>query len=235
MKRQSAPYSKKNRMVSLLTWFAIWVAGRTTRKTWVNWNVLESFEASGQPAIFSLWHNNLLYFTYVLKGKNLGAMVSPSRDGQEIGWVLSRFGFVPVYGSSSQGGTGALRTFLKMLSKGQSVSITPDGPRGPRYETKPGTVAMAVKRNVPVVPLAFSGPSCWEFGSWDRMRLPKPFSKTTIVAGAPLWPKNFESETEFEHTLELEMRKLVAQTDSLVGGSLVNKEPLLQESRTPRA
>ncbi|HUJ73749.1 MAG TPA: lysophospholipid acyltransferase family protein, partial [bacterium] len=151
----------------------IWFIGISTRKTWINWHVLETLQRQSRPYILCVWHNTILYFIYVLGPLDLPVMISRSSDGDDITWVANRFGFTGVRGSPALGGPQAMREMLRALAGGRNVVITPDGPRGPRYELKPGVTALARRKGLPIVPLTYSAPRRWEFGSWDRMRLPK--------------------------------------------------------------
>ena len=58
-------------------------------------------------------------------------------------------------------------------------------PSGPAHEVKPGIIDMARRAGVPIVPYVPVPESCWTFNSWDRFRLPKPFSKIYVYYGAP--------------------------------------------------
>jgi len=217
-------------LVTRLTWLLIAFVGATTRKTWVNWHVVEALEARSEPLIYALWHNNLMYYGHVLRHKRLLAMISRSRDGEAIAWVLERFGFVPVRGSSASGSLAALRGALRGLREGRSLSITPDGPRGPRYVLQEGTVALAQKSGAPVIPLCFATRDCWEAGSWDRMKVPKPFRRVTIMAGDPVRIARDEDPAAARHRLEHAMRRLVAHADQFAGGNLTQREPLLADA-----
>lgn len=206
------------------------LVGWTTRKVFVNWHTIEWLEKHKQPFIGSLWHNNLLYFTLVLRKKGLGAMVSQSRDGERIAAVLQWFGFQLVRGSTSRGALGALREYLRLLRAGQSVAITPDGPLGPRYVLQPGVVSLARHTGVPIVPLCISTPHCWEFSSWDAMKLPKPFSRVIIMAGDPFYVPSDANLEQAARSLERTMRLLVLRAERFSGGDLPQREPLLADS-----
>jgi len=172
----------------LLFWVLIRFLGLTARITRINWHVLEELEAKGQNYLLALWHNNIFFLIHAIAPYRHPALVSRSRDGDDVDWIMRRFGYHNVRGSASDGGLGALRGALRLLGQGQSLSITPDGPRGPRYRLKPGIVALAAKRKVPVVPVCFSTDRRWELGSWDRQKLPKPFARVVVMVGDPLWP-----------------------------------------------
>jgi hypothetical protein len=210
----------------VLVYVFIWFVARTVRRTWLNWNVIESFDRRGQNYILCLWHNAIFYFLPVLGPLGYAGMISRSRDGDDVAWIARRFGLVPVRGSPKQGGAAALREMLRLLAQGRNVVLTPDGPTGPRYVLKPGVTALARKRGVPIIPLAFSAPYRWEFNTWDRMKVPKPFSRTVILVGAPFWVTGDDDEAE-RARLERVMRRLVVQADQFSGAAQVSPDPLL--------
>jgi lysophospholipid acyltransferase (LPLAT)-like uncharacterized protein len=113
--------------------------------------------------------------------------VSRSADGDLIAKVLERWGYRAVRGSSSRGGSEALRQIVRLVRSGQSVAITPDGPRGPRRKMKPGAVLAASMAGVPILPMSSGTPRAWWFGRWDRFLVPKPFARVKIVYGPPMY------------------------------------------------
>jgi lysophospholipid acyltransferase (LPLAT)-like uncharacterized protein len=146
-------------------------------------------DASAFPFITVTWHNRLLFFPAMFPRyarKRTAAMVSASRDGQYLANFLKLFDLQAVRGSSSKKGAAALRESISCLEKGNNVSITPDGPRGPRYKLGRGAILLASKTGAPVVPVAINSSSYWEVKSWDRFRFPKPWSRMDLVIGAPV-------------------------------------------------
>ena len=77
-------------------------------------------------------------------------MSSTSFDGEFTARMIRRFGFVPVRGSSSRGAVRGLLGMRKEIEAGYTVAFTIDGPRGPRFVTKPGPVLLARSSKVPV-------------------------------------------------------------------------------------
>ena len=65
------------------------------------------------------------------------------------------------------------------------MAFTPDGPRGPRRELKPGVVAAAQRGGGIVVPLHAEADRAWRLDSWDRFMIPKPWARVQIVYGRP--------------------------------------------------
>jgi lysophospholipid acyltransferase (LPLAT)-like uncharacterized protein len=178
--------------------------------------VIESLQRQGRPAVYCVWHNTIFYLVYILAPLGLTAMISRSGDGEDTWWVMRRFGFKAARGSASDGATGAMREMLRVLARGESVIVTPDGPRGPRYELKPGVVALARRKGLPVVPIAYSAPRRWEFESWDRMKLPKPFSRTVVWVGDPLDLAQ-DDDASANRRVENAMRRLTRLAEAYTG------------------
>ncbi|MDH4246257.1 MAG: lysophospholipid acyltransferase family protein [Deltaproteobacteria bacterium] len=212
----------------LLITFIVWFVYRTTRVCWVNRHILEERQPAGGPYLAAVWHNTLLYFVPLLAPFTFHGLVSRSRDGDDIAWVMARFGFPVLRGSSSTGGAAALREGLRLLSQGQNVIFTPDGPRGPRYVLKSGLVALARKKQVPIIPIVYSAPKRWELGSWDRMKLPKPFSTVTVIVGAPIYPGQEGAGLEDDRLrVEREMRGLLLKAEQFTGARDRFFDPML--------
>lgn len=219
--------------------------GPTVRLVRINWQVLEALEAGDRPYLLGFWHNNILSAVHTLKHRAYPAMISRSRDGDDIAWVLSRFGYEGLRGSASAGGLGVMRGAMRRLAGGMPVIVTPDGPRGPRYKVKPGMVSLARKRGVPVVPMAWSHSRRWEFGSWDRMRLPKPFSTVTVLVGEPIYFRSGEEgadassgvedrEESDRARLEEALLHLTRVAEAYTGMAERSPDPLLEPyPRTP--
>ncbi len=208
--------------------------GMTTRKTWINRHILEIFQREGQNFILGVWHNSIIYFIYPLRSLKLTVLASRSRDGRNIGRVAGVFGIDSVGGSTADGALAGIRKMYRLLKDGQNVTIMPDGPRGPRYVLKDGLISLAGRNRVPIVPIAFSGRKIIEFSSWDRMRLPYPFSKVAIYVGNPIWIDQEKIEEEAVRLqVERAMREAVLYVDQFAGGDLAQREPLLAELVKP--
>ena len=144
-----------------------------------------------EPFIGAFWHNRILaipvaYQRYC-RGRRGHCLTSPSKDGAILAGVMARFGIGSVRGSSSRRGTTALRELAAILEAGEDVAITPDGPRGPKYQLSPGIIKLAQISGVPVMPIHVSYSRYWELKSWDAFRIPKPFARVEVVFG-PLYP-----------------------------------------------
>jgi lysophospholipid acyltransferase (LPLAT)-like uncharacterized protein len=135
--------------------------------------------------LYCFWHENMLLPGYLYGGLGARVLISQHADGQIITEVIRRLGFGAVRGSTTRGGVQALRTIMSTSRDGHLV-FTPDGPRGPRREVKPGIVYVASRTGLPVVPVGVGYDRPWRAGSWDRLAVPRPFSRGVMVFGEAL-------------------------------------------------
>ena len=143
----------------------------------------------GGPYVYCFWHNKQLLPILTLRqnGSKQVALVSPSRDGDILSYWLKKYGFEVIRGSSSRQGIRSLAQLIKFVQEGYSVGITPDGPRGPIHQVKPGAVYLAQKTGVQIIPVGIAYTRKWQLmKAWDAYEIPKPFSKAILYMGAPM-------------------------------------------------
>lgn len=173
-----------------------------------------------QRAIFAIWHNRLalsliLYHRHVARcgsRRRLAALVSASRDGGLLARVLELFDVVGIRGSSSRRGAPALRELVSAASRGCDLAVTPDGPRGPRYEPQAGVISLAQITQLPIVPVSFRLGWKRTLRSWDRFQIPIPFSRCEVVFGEPIWVPRQTDEAGREQSRLLLKERLMAIT-----------------------
>lgn len=158
-------------------------------------------------AILGGWHENILFGACRYRGTNFHAIASESFDGEIAVRVMRQLGMNAVRGSSSNGPTTVLRRLIKAVELADVVGLAVDGPRGPRRIAKPGIAILASRTGIPIIPNAFAVSHGWCLNSWDRMLIPKPFSKMVCLYGEPIPapPKGSKSAIA-ETTLDLESR-----------------------------
>ena len=140
---------------------------------------------AGQPFIYLLWHEALLPLLWQHRRQQITIVVSEAREGQYLSDYARRIGYQLLPGSSTRGGARALLGAIRALEDGCTIAITPDGPRGPRREIKPGVVRAAQRAGAMILPLHARTSSAWSARSWDRMFLPKPFAEVHLGYGEP--------------------------------------------------
>jgi lysophospholipid acyltransferase (LPLAT)-like uncharacterized protein len=144
-------------------------------------------EPRERGVLFVCWHDHTFVPLHVCRRKNIGVMMSRSRTGQIQAAFWRLHGWPTVWGSAKKReGILALRETLRLLRSGQSLAFTPDGPKGPRHEAKPGVVYMASNAPAAIIPLGVASNRFWQLPTWDRYLIPKPFARVHIHLGQPL-------------------------------------------------
>ena len=146
---------------------------------------LRTLQQSNAPFIFLLWHEALLPLLWHHRGQGIAIVVSEAREGGYLGDYATRIGYRLLPGSSTRGGLRALRGAVRVLHDNVPVAFTPDGPRGPRREVKPGIVRAAQRVGASILPLHAEVDRAWRLKSWDRMVVPKPGASVRIGYGEP--------------------------------------------------
>lgn len=171
--------------------------------------------SAGEKFVYAFWHARLLPLVFARRNEGITVLISTHRDGQLITRVIEHMGFTTARGSSTRGGEAGVRELVAMAAAGHDLAITPDGPRGPAEQLKPGVVQVSVLTARRAVPIATSASDAWVFRSWDRFRVPKPFARVRIAYGAPM-PMGEGGESA-RAAFESALRALTADNARLAG------------------
>ena len=137
--------------------------------------------------VFLFWHGRMMLLpAFMPANHTMHVLISFHRDGQIIAEVMRRFNMAIVHGSSSRGGTTAVKSLIRHIRNGHNVAITPDGPRGPHEIVKKGALTTARHTDSPLIPVAISSNRHKRMKSWDRFMLAYPFSRIVFCVGAPI-------------------------------------------------
>jgi lysophospholipid acyltransferase (LPLAT)-like uncharacterized protein len=176
----------------------------------------------GKPVIFCFWHNRLALAPFVgekivkqtLAQSRFAALVSASKDGAFLVAILEAFRIQATRGSSSRRGAQALLELSSWAERGYHLAITPDGPRGPRYQVQEGVILLSQVTGLPIVPYCYRLSYKLTLKSWDRFQIPLPFSQCEVVFGDVLNVSKTAGDLEREKAREeLETRLLQITTD----------------------
>jgi hypothetical protein len=169
---------------------------------------LEAFVAAAneKSCILMLWHNNLLITANILSLYTpnfiYSAFISNSRDAEPLAIIVKSFAVGRVHRVPHNQRHAALHSMISRLREHKQVAvITPDGPRGPKYVLKPGVVLAAKATGANIVPFSWKASSFWELGTWDRMKIPKPFSKIVVTFGPVMTLDREQPEAESKEKL----------------------------------
>ncbi|MEA3384656.1 MAG: lysophospholipid acyltransferase family protein [Campylobacterota bacterium] len=148
--------------------------------------------------IVSMWHGDLLMqplnYRDFRKDGDIKVIVSEHRDGETIRKVVDYLGVKALNGSSTRGGAKALIGAIKSIRNGIDVAITPDGPKGPIYSVADGIVVLSQKTKARIVPFSSVPSKYWQFKSWDKFIVPKPFGTIDFYIGEPFSVDGLESD-----------------------------------------
>jgi lysophospholipid acyltransferase (LPLAT)-like uncharacterized protein len=144
-----------------------------------------NLQAARVPILFALWHGRMFLPIDAHRNEGIVTMASQSTDGDIIARWLEKNGYTVTRGSSTRGGSEALRRMVQQVRSGHNVALTVDGPQGPARVVQPGVLRLAQLTKAWILPISFS--SSWPLflSSWDRFLIPKPFSKNFVSYGEP--------------------------------------------------
>lgn len=179
---------------------------------------------AGTPVIYAVWHGRMYSLFKAVPMQQVAILVSPSTDGEFITRIARHVGFQHfVRGSHKRKGTQAILGLHKALGEEQrSIVFTVDGPRGPRYQVKPGVIRLASQTGVPIIPIGSS--TRWLLRkferSWDHFHAPLPGTDLDLLYGKPLYVPASASEEDMREAgkvLEAELMRVNLHADAAYG------------------
>jgi len=175
------------KIASYVLWAVVSLWSRSLKIRLVNGDIPEGLARKGQNTIYAFWHGSLFLLPHTHRNSGHVIMVSESRDGDIAAGTLRHFGFDVVRGSTKRKGFRALIGLIHILRNSRSVAIAVDGPRGPLHKVKQGSVFIAGRLQVPIVPVVTCAKHCLTLKkSWDKFLVPMPFTKGVVLYGKPL-------------------------------------------------
>lgn len=189
---------------------------------------------AGTPFVLSFWHGRMLMAPKAWDRRvPIHMLISRHLDGRFIAQIMQHFSIGTIAGSSSAGGTEALRAMLTALKAGQCAGITPDGPRGPRMRASDGVVNVARMAGVAIVPLAYSARHRVVLNSWDRFVIALPFTRGVFVWGEPVEIERDADAATVEAArgmVEERLNQVTFEADRLAGVEPVTPEPFTHQA-----
>ncbi len=214
---------RSERMTKLLAFVIVGILKvlfRTTRVEFI-WASpeLNGYEYDGPKRfLYCVWHELMAFPLFVGKPKNMSTLVSRHQDGSFLAESMKLLGISAVRGSTQRGGTQAVRQMMS-VAEFKHITITPDGPRGPRRKIKNGIVFLASHSGRPIVPVAYSWHRSFSFqGGWTELVLPCPFTKIYALTGTPIHiPPGLTGDelNRYAKLLENAMETLQEEADQL--------------------
>lgn len=197
-------------LYTLLTALFYWMVrlySRTFRVTFIQNGVEVSTPDSLQihNSIITFWHDSLIIIPIIIKNcihkeHHLYIMISKSRDGDIPSQCTEYYKNVHSLRVAHNNKSQALFESITYLKRGDSVLITPDGPRGPRRVLKNGALIASFFSQRPIIPISAHFHTAFHLSSWDKFSLPLPFSRVTLKIGTPVYT---HSKDEIAHNEQL--------------------------------
>ena len=186
--------------IFIATWMgylAVLVIGRTLRwhvEGWENW---EAANRAGKGIIYTFWHREIFSACWFWRRRGIVVMTSQNFDGEYIARIIERHGYGASRGSSSRGAGRALAEMTRCLRSGRDAAFTIDGPRGPRYVAKRGSVILSRSTGASILCFHIALKRAYVFrNTWDQTQFPHPFSRAAIFIAPPIVVAENSEEAE---------------------------------------
>ncbi len=151
---------------------------------WENW---EAARKLGKGVILTFWHREIFAAIWFWRKRGVVAMTSQNFDGEYLARILQKHGCAAARGSSTRGAPGALAEMIECLKNGRDTAFSIDGPRGPRFVAKPGSVMLARATGAAILCFHIAVRRAYVFRrSWDLTVVPYPFSRAAAFFAPPI-------------------------------------------------
>lgn len=220
MKSSEIRGTRKSEILGTLAGWIMRLWTATLRYEVVDRSGITTADNTMPPVIYVMWHNRIFVIPSIWRRKcgpfrKTVVLTSASKDGSILSSAVAVFGIGSVRGSSSRRAVAALIGMKRALKEGVDVCITPDGPRGPRYGCQPGVIKLAESSGAAIQPIHARFSSAWRLKTWDRLVIPRPFSRVTVVFDPILAVPPKLDEAAFQQQLDRVREILLAGIDDL--------------------
>lgn len=174
-------------LASWIGYLAVLVIGHTLRwhvEGWENW---EAANRAGKGIIYTFWHREIFSACWFWRRRGIVVMTSQNFDGEYIARIIEKHGYGASRGSSSRGAGRSLVEMAKCLRSGRDTAFTIDGPRGPKFVAKRGSVILSRSTGAAILCFHVALKKAYVFSrSWDQTQIPHPFSRAATFIAPPI-------------------------------------------------
>lgn len=192
--------SKKNFFLQIfasLVFLSLWIIKSTSNWNGVNEEIIEKELTKKKTLIVLIWHHQLMGSTFSWKFKpKLRPIATSHRDGQLSTLVQKKFGLDPLL-RKKDNPTFLIKNISKAVQNGDCIYITPDAPHGPPKKINTSIFKLCQKFDLNIAILSFHTNKYFRINSWDKLKIPLPFSK-----GIYLWGNNIIQSKEFKNEID---------------------------------
>ena len=203
--------SKNNFFLNIfanLIFLSLWIIKSTSNWNGVNEEIIEKELTKKKTLIVLIWHHQLMGSTFSWKFKpKLRPIATSHRDGQLSTLVQKKFGLDPLL-RKKDNPTFLIKNISKAVQNGDCIYITPDAPHGPPKKINTSIFKLCQKFDLNIVILSFHTDKYFRINSWDKLKIPLPFSKGIYLWGNKIiQSKDFKNEIDFNKKISDELNK----------------------------
>jgi hypothetical protein len=188
---------------SWVGYLAVLLVGRSLRWEVHGWENWEAATKRGQGLIYTFWHREIFAACWFWRKRGIVVMTSRNFDGEYIARIIQMHGYGAARGSSTYGASQALSEMIECLKKGRDAAFTIDGPRGPRYIAKRGSVLLSKATGAAILCFHVALRRAFVFRhTWDLTQFPHPFSQAAVFIAPPIVVSPQASDEEQASTLK---------------------------------
>ena len=203
--------SKNNFFLNIfanLVFLSLWIIKSTSNWNGVNEEIIEKELTKKKTLIVLIWHHQLMGSTFSWKFKpKLRPIATSHRDGQLSTLVQKKFGLDPLL-RKKDNPTFLIKNIQKAVQNGDCIYITPDAHHGPPKKINTNIFKLCQKFNLNIAILSFHTNWHFRINSWDKLKIPLPFSKGIYLWGNEIiQSKEFKNEIDFNKKISNELNK----------------------------
>jgi hypothetical protein len=145
-------------------------------------------------------------------------------------------GFDVVRGSTYRGSVAAVRELMRR-GRRMHLTITPDGPRGPRRRMAQGPVYLSSRLGLPLVLMGLGYDRPWRLRTWDRFAVPRLGTRArAVVSGRIHIPPNLDRDgiEHYRRRMERLLERLTREAEAWAEAG-TGKQGQVPVSRQPAA
>lgn len=174
----------KHALVSFIVWAFYRILISTWRIEIIESESVKKLKANNRSWVIAMWHGDEIAIINFCRFYKVATLTSTSRDGELINQILLRLGMKTSRGSSTRGGSTALKGLIRLTRNGFCPVVPVDGPKGPLHQVKPGVFELAKVVRSPIIPVGVACSRKFIFQkSWNKAYIPLPFSRVLLVWG----------------------------------------------------
>ncbi len=202
----------KNKFFFHIFAFLIFISLKVIKLTsdWegINEEIINKELLKKKSIIILIWHQQLMGSTFSWKFRSkLRPIATSHRDGQLSTLVQKKFGLDPLL-RKKDNPTYLIKNISKAVQNGDCIYITPDAPHGPTKQINTSIFKLCQKFDLNIAILSFHTNKYFQINSWDKLKIPLPFSKGIYLWGNKIiQSKDFKNEIDFNKKISDELNK----------------------------